>query len=485
MPTAYWPTAYSHSGDKPTRGTPMQHSFIFDLNKCTGCQACQVACVIENELAPQRPWREIHTFNETRYPGIPLFHLSLACNHCLDAPCMKYCPALAYSRDPETGAVIIDQISCIGCKYCSWVCPYDAPKFNYTAGVMEKCTFCNHRLQEGREPACVALCPTGALQIGEYAESGNAGAIAGFPETGIRPAIRFIPLREGTQAPKCSAAPAGEAPAGLLGPGNFPPSPKASAAKIRLKSEWTLAAFTLVAAALAGMTGAKLLSGVSLNPIAFLAAGMAGMGLSTLHLGKKFRAWRAILNWRNSWLSREVIFFSVFMGLAALYLLIWPGSKLTGGLAALAGAAALFSMDKVYRVIPQPRPASSWHSAGVLLTGFCLAGLFSGNALLFGLAGLVKLGLYARRKIRFQKQGRPVRPMLSLLRVGLGFALPGLAGLETSTGAFGYAVAGVLAGEIIDRCEYYLELEVVTPRRQMGADMEKRLGAMAQEREAV
>jgi len=464
----------------------MQHSFIFDLNKCTGCQACQVACLIENELAPQRPWREIHTFNEARYPAILLFHLSLACNHCLDAPCMKYCPALAYSRDPATGAVIIAQDACIGCKYCSWVCPYDAPKFNPAAGVMEKCTFCNHRLQEGLEPACVALCPTGALQIGEYAENGNTGSIPGFPETGIRPAIRFIPLREGTRAPEYSASPAGEVMASLRDrSGNSPPSPRAPATKIGLKSEWTLAAFTLIAAALAGMAGAKLLSGVAVNPWAFLAAGAAGMGLSTIHLGRKLRAWRAILNWRNSWLSREIIFFSVFMGLAALYLLAWPGSKLIGGMAALAGFAALFSIDKVYRAIPQPGPAPSWHSAGVLLTGLYLAGLFSGNGLLFGLAGLVKLGLYAHRKIRFQKQGRPARPSLSLLRVGLGFALPGLVGLEISTGAFGYAAAGVMVGEIIDRCEYYLELEVVTPRRQMGTELEKQLEAMVRAGEVV
>lgn len=464
----------------------MQHSFIFDLNKCTGCQACQVACIIENELTPRRPWRQIHTFNEARYPGIPLFHLSLACNHCLDAPCMKYCPALAYSRDPETGAVIIDPNSCIGCKYCSWVCPYDAPKFNLVAGVMEKCTFCNHRLHKGLEPACVALCPTTALQIREYAENGNPASIPGFPETGIRPAIRFIPLRQGRQAPECSAASAGEALPGLLnGAGNLPLSLKNPSPKISLKSEWTLAAFTLLAAVLAGMIGGKLLSGLAINPIAFLVVGLGGMGLSTLHLGKKLRAWRAILNWRNSWLSREIIFFSAFMGLAALYLLAGPGSKLIGGLAALAGFAALFSMDKVYRVLPQPGPAPSWHSASVLFTGFYLSGLFSANTLLFGLAGVIKLGLYAHRKIRFPKQGRPARPLLSLLRVGLGFALPALAGLETSSGTFGHAVAGVMIGEIIDRCEYYRELEVLTPRGQMGAALAKQLERMAQEGEAI
>ena len=116
----------------------MQKAFVFDLNRCTGCNACEIACKIENELPPGMSWREVVTFNESRLPGVPLFSLSLACNHCLDAPCKEKCPALAYSKDERTGAVTVNPSLCMGCKYCQWVCPYDAPKFNATAGVVEK-----------------------------------------------------------------------------------------------------------------------------------------------------------------------------------------------------------------------------------------------------------------------------------------------------------------------------------------------------------
>ena len=141
----------------------MPNSFVFDPNRCTGCGACQLACSIENQLGPAKSWRRIETFNPRNHPQAPVFHLSLACNHCNEPACMYACPALAYSRDGRTGAVILDENKCIGCKYCSWACPFDAPRFDAARGVMSKCTFCNHRLADGLAPACASLCPTGAL----------------------------------------------------------------------------------------------------------------------------------------------------------------------------------------------------------------------------------------------------------------------------------------------------------------------------------
>ena len=77
----------------------MRGAFVFDPNRCTGCQACELACSIENQLGPDRSWRSVLTFNERALPGVPLFHLSLACNHCEEPACMHSCPALAYERD--------------------------------------------------------------------------------------------------------------------------------------------------------------------------------------------------------------------------------------------------------------------------------------------------------------------------------------------------------------------------------------------------
>jgi Fe-S-cluster-containing dehydrogenase component len=139
--------------------------FIFDQNKCVGCHACVVACMNENGFQSPDQWRNIHQSQEFHFPSLPLFYLSLACNHCEDAPCLKNCPALAYSRDEKTGAVIHHPEKCIGCKYCTWACPYDAPKFNSKTGIVEKCTFCNHRIEENLKPACANLCPVGALDF--------------------------------------------------------------------------------------------------------------------------------------------------------------------------------------------------------------------------------------------------------------------------------------------------------------------------------
>ncbi|MEO8011900.1 MAG: 4Fe-4S dicluster domain-containing protein, partial [Dokdonella sp.] len=127
----------------------MPDSFVFDANTCTGCGACRVACTIENGLAPDVSWRRIETFNPQHRPIAPVFHLSLACNHCATAACMNACPALAYRRDGPTGAVLLDSTLCIGCGYCSWACPYDAPVFDEAAGVMTKCTWCADRLRAG------------------------------------------------------------------------------------------------------------------------------------------------------------------------------------------------------------------------------------------------------------------------------------------------------------------------------------------------
>ena len=98
---------------------------------------------------------------------------------------MENCPALAYTRDKKTGAVILHAEKCIGCKYCTWACPYDAPKFNPKTRIIEKCTFCNHRILDTLKPACANLCPTGALDFIEMPDNIENVDIPGFTEIGI------------------------------------------------------------------------------------------------------------------------------------------------------------------------------------------------------------------------------------------------------------------------------------------------------------
>ena len=87
-------------------------------------------------LESRGPWRQVRTFNELHVPGVELLHLSLACNHCAEPGCAAACPTLAYRRDAETGAVLLDQDRCIGCRYCTWACPYGAPRVDEALGVV-------------------------------------------------------------------------------------------------------------------------------------------------------------------------------------------------------------------------------------------------------------------------------------------------------------------------------------------------------------
>lgn len=431
---------------------PDRKGFLFDPNKCTGCQACELACAIENEL-DGISWRQVSTLNEARRPGVPVIHLSLACNHCADPPCAAHCPALAYTQDPATGRVNLEPDHCIGCRYCSWACPYDAPKFHPPSGVMTKCTFCGHRQERGLEPACVALCPTGALGFGDLERLPGVPQAVGLPTVEPGPSIRFIPWRGNGVAERQDTEADGDGEA-------------ETPSKISMRSEWPLLGFTLAAAVAVAMYVAVVAGSSSLPALAFLAPAVLGMGLSTFHLGRKLRAWRAVLNVRRSWLSREVVLFSAFVGLAALQTVVVPGSAALAYAAALLGFAGLFAMDRVYDVV-RTAAARPVHSADVLLTALLVAGLLVGSLPLAGFVAFVKLALYLRRPRRFAPWG--------LVRVGCGFVFPLVMGLADPERWPAWALAGTAAGELVDRGEFYGELEVPTPRRQMAAELEQRL----------
>ncbi len=443
----------------------MQRSFVLDINKCTGCHACQVACQIENQLEPGTSWRWVDTFNEPRYPGVPVFHLSLACNHCVNAPCMTHCPTLAYSKDARTGAVILDEAKCIGCKYCTWACPYDAPRFEPARGVVVKCTFCNDLLLEGKNPACVNQCPTGALSLAEKNGRPDDARIPGFPQTEADPSIRFVPLRENDPSPAMTA------------PTSSNGFPRMAASRISLRSEWPLVIFTLITALLVGMisTPAEYLTP---NATFFVFLAALGAGCSTLHLGRRTRAYRAVLNWRGSWLSREVIFFATFAMTCTVFLLAPDSLALTRWIATAAGVATLLAMDSVYGVTRTS--GLRWHSARTLLTAILVLGIASGVAPIFLLVMLLKMTLYIIRKAGFARSGARLRPWLTVARLGPGIVLPLVIWLAPGVGRIGegWIIAGAAVGEIVDRLEFYIELDVRTPKRQIAHDLQKEVAGL-------
>jgi Fe-S-cluster-containing dehydrogenase component len=215
---------------------------VIDLDRCTGCQACVMACKAENnvpavgakEAARGRTisWMQVLTEeSEERTRFLPR-----PCLQCDDPPCIKVCPVYATYRNPE-GIVAQIYARCIGCRFCMAACPYNAKYFNWLnyqreapgqnpdvslrpRGVVEKCTFCHHRLQKAREralaerrdlapgeyvPACAETCPSRAIVFGDLSDPGSEVArLARSPrafrlgeELGTKPKVMYLSETEG------------------------------------------------------------------------------------------------------------------------------------------------------------------------------------------------------------------------------------------------------------------------------------------------
>jgi Fe-S-cluster-containing dehydrogenase component len=419
-----------------------------------------LACSIENRLGEENSWRQVYTFNAQRHRGIPRFHLSLGCQHCTEPACMDACPAAAYGRDKLTGAVLINSKRCIGCRYCSWACPFDAPRFSRKAGTISKCTFCNERLHEGKDPACTSLCPTGALRITELPDEHEVQIVPGFPPMDIGPAIRFAPIRSERAGPELTAFQE-QLPSGS----DCQTSDPAAPSKIAVASEWSLVFFSVAAALLVAVAGASITGAMHLDPVDFLVAALGTMAVSLLHLGQWPRAWRAILNLRQSWLSREIALYSAFTAITSAMLFFPAAARLLQWPAVLAGFTALFCIDQVYESVSINR-WSRLHSARALLTGLFLFGILTFNQPISMLTGLSKLWLYAYRQS--WGKGRS-RALAATARLGLGFVAP----LAIWRVYPEWILPLVLTAEIIDRCEFYVDLDIMTPRHQIAADLRK------------
>jgi Fe-S-cluster-containing dehydrogenase component len=447
-------------------------AFVHNLDTCVGCHACVIACANENKLAPGRSWRQIVSYNLRHVPDLPVYHLTLACNHCLDAPCIKGCPAAAIERSEETGAVLIDDAKCIGCRYCGWVCPFDAPEFNSRRGVMEKCTFCNDRLKQNSQPACTSMCPTGALTFGRFGERPGV-SVEGFPDTKIRPAITFLPMAGRAPQPAPSGVPIPDesevAAWATQDQGDFPVS------KISLKGEWPLAVFTFVGIALVAWFLAASAGGQAVIPGIFAAIGLTGMGLSMMHLGKKGRALRAIVNWRSSWLSREVIVYPLFISMVLVSAAVVPGSRPTMWITAIIGALLLVTMDGVYAAMAREWSAQLDGQASVLSAAF-LVSVFAGNALMAVVTGLLRLyALMDRVQNRRAKgKGTARSNSLAILRAVFGFVVPAVLWMLGGE-ATAVSQSCVLLGEFADRLDFYDSLDITTPRRAMAVVLEKNI----------
>ena len=176
-----------------------RYAMAIDLSLCVGCAACAVACKMENEVPPGVFNLWIREREVGEYPNLVVEFRPEQCLHCENPPCVPVCPTGA-SYQTKDGLVLVDPKKCSACGACIAACPYDA-RYLHPAGYVSKCTFCAHRLEKGKVPACVETCPTYCRTFGdlEDPESPVAKALKAAervdvlrPEQGTRPKLFYL-----------------------------------------------------------------------------------------------------------------------------------------------------------------------------------------------------------------------------------------------------------------------------------------------------
>lgn len=322
-----------------------QYRFHFDMTKCIGCRSCEVACNEQNGNPAEIQWRRVGELEGGIYPLTKRTYLSMGCNHCLSADCLRGCPVDAYTKDPSTGIVLHSAEACIGCQYCVWNCPYSVPQFNKERGVVGKCDMCRGRLVEGLEPACVSACPDGAIAIEIVNKEEWRTNFATAEAPGMPPAGQTISTTRIT-LPHDSSTWLERVDTGVLTLEDAHPSLVVMTAAIQL-AFGTFAVLWLKGA----------LSAEHLTMVLILTAG--AIAVSVFHLGRPVYAWRALKMWRRSWLSREVLCFALFFtAISACTAASWMNTAGTVRVMAIAsllfGLCGTVTSAFIYRVKARP-----------------------------------------------------------------------------------------------------------------------------------
>jgi formate dehydrogenase iron-sulfur subunit len=343
-------------------GPGQQYGFEVDLDACTGCKACVAACHSLNGLDDGESWRSVSLLVGGTVAKPFQQTVTSACHHCVDPACLNGCPVDAYEKDPVTGIVAHLDDQCIGCGYCTLTCPYEVPRYNRERGIVRKCDMCHGRLAAGEAPACVQACPSGAISIAivEVADA-MASAAAGSLVPGAPPSSITAPTTVYRTGRDRLPAATRLRPASMTGPDNHRPL-----AVMLVLTQLSVGAFVtdLVARVLSPGADAVLVAVV----------GALALAASVLHLGRPRYCYRAVIGLRHSWLSREVLAFGAFTGLAMVDA-VWPHLPGLGGAVALAGLAGVACSVMVYAATRRP----SWR-AGRVAADFALTAAGCGAA---------------------------------------------------------------------------------------------------------
>ena len=467
-----------------------QYRFHFDMTKCIGCRSCEVACNEQNGNPADIRWRRIGEIEGGAYPDTLRHYLSMGCNHCLDAECVKGCPVDAYTKDPVTGIVLHSADACIGCQYCVWNCPYSVPQFNADRGVVGKCDMCHGRLTDGLEPACVNACPEAAIEI----EIVNATAwridYAAAESPGMPAAGHTISTTRIT----------------------LPPNSVTKLERVdigRIQPEHPHLSLVFMTTLIQSVTGSLIFSllfhaaqPMLLTILLFITS--IALNISVFHLGRPAYAWRALKMWRRSWLSREVLLFGLFfVGIATFTGAAWLqhfhsvpfASQIMpamGWTAAVLGIAGTIASAFIYLVPARP----AWNMVHTPID-FLLSSLLIGSTLpitlnwivrslthltplqslhlqitnaypnwITALAALPWIANHAIRLIRLHRSGlfeqQATAALLNTqnLRSALiaSFALVAASGLLSFCGAFAFATFATFAAVIITRYLFFVSV---------------------------
>ncbi len=492
-------------------GPGERYAFEVDLDACTGCKACVTACNSLNGLDPGESFRTVGVLVGLDAGGAAMQQtVTTTCHHCADPACLTGCPVDAYEVDVATGIVAHLDDQCIGCGYCTLTCPYEVPRLNERLGIVRKCDLCRGRLAEGEAPACAQACPTGAIAVRVVAHDPTPGPVPAGP--GLAPGsagrgagtARLVPgapasslTRPSTTYRSRRALPeamvAADAATAPMAHGH----PELAVMLVLTQ----LAVGTLVvqqgASALAPDAATAL---EPWGPLLGLGASVVALVASIGHLGRPRYAWRAVIGFRHSWLSREIVAFGTFAVLAALNAALalvgpagGPAARALGLASVTAGAAGVACSVMLYAVtgrrwwraaVAGPKFALTAAVGGL---GAMLAVVATGDpdplaapvAALLGASATAKLGLEAaflrhRRGHRDDGRAQGARLLTGELRRSTAwrFVLGTLGGIGAPLALLGclaadpvpqlvvaglalVSVAAVVAGELLERLTFF------------------------------
>ena len=447
--------------------TGQQYGFEVDLDTCTGCKSCVTACHSLNGLDDDESRRSVGLLHGASEPDEDFARelavasdlagamggavgesladairtrasaravvatqqtVTTGCHHCVDPACLKGCPVDAYEKDLITGIVKHLDDQCIGCGYCTLTCPYEVPRYSASRGIVRKCDMCSDRLAVGEAPACVQACPNGAITIAIVvkadivASSADTYLVPGAPRSAITAPTTVY------RSTRPSLADMQPADRFQLRPAEAHPP----LAVMLVLTQLSVGAFLtdlVLRFSIGRHTGAT--SGHDLagalrpaNALVALVLGLVALGASILHLGRPQHFYRAVIGFRHSWLSREIVAFGAFATLAAGYALaLWKapaisglGAGAPGALVGVIGTIGVACSAKIYAVT-----ARTWwrlHFTAVK---------FAGTMAICGLATVLVTSSIAALVIGGDVPAKAAHDVLHPLALGLvGVTLPKL-----------------------------------------------------------